>query len=276
MARLRLWYQSLAREDAWTPYGVALRRLIDAARDPDTEVHVAGTTKIGGVADQYRYLEYLATGEVLENAARAVREGYDAFLIGNFTDPGLREAREIADIPVLGLCETAMHVAGMMGGSFSFVMLNEKFTPRIVENAVRAGLRDRLAGFGRLTLDRILRMNDAFLDPALRAELCRQFVAAADSEAAGGGEVVMASGGVFMALLAEEGIHRTPKGASVLNGILALVKMGEAAARMNRAMGGAFTSKRLQYRPPEPAQIAEIRKWSGAGVYPTVKAPGKG
>ena len=56
---------------------------------------------------------------MLKNVHRAVREGYDAFLIGNIADPGLREAREIADIPVLGLCESAMHVACMMGASFS-------------------------------------------------------------------------------------------------------------------------------------------------------------
>ena len=119
-------------------------------RDPDTEIHVAGITEIGGVGDQFRYLEYLETGEVLKNVHRAVREGYDAFLIGNIADPGLREAREIADIPVLGLCESAMHVACMMGANFSFVTINEKFTPRIVENVARYGLRERFAGANRM------------------------------------------------------------------------------------------------------------------------------
>ena len=70
-----------------------------------------------------------------------MREGYDAFLIGNIADPGLHEAREIANIPVLGLCESALHVACMMGANFSLVTINEKFTPRIVENVVRYGLR---------------------------------------------------------------------------------------------------------------------------------------
>ena len=68
-------------------------------------------------------------------------EGFDAFLIGNIADPGLQEAREIADIPVLGLCELALHVACMMGASFSLVTINAKFTPRIVENVRRYGLQ---------------------------------------------------------------------------------------------------------------------------------------
>ena len=33
-----------------------------------------------------------------------VSEGFDAFLIGNIADPGLYEAREVATMPVLGLC----------------------------------------------------------------------------------------------------------------------------------------------------------------------------
>jgi allantoin racemase len=110
---IRLWYQSLSRDGAWTPYREALQRQLDRFKDPGTEIHIAGTTRLGGVAEQFRYLEFLATAEVLENCQRAVREGYDAFLIGNFSEPGLIQAREIANIPVLGLSETSMLTACM-------------------------------------------------------------------------------------------------------------------------------------------------------------------
>jgi hypothetical protein len=104
---MRLWYQSMSRQTEWGGYPAVLRSILDKVKDPGTEIHVAGITEIGGVGDQFRYLEYLETGEVLKNVQRAVLEGYDAFLIGNIADPGLREAREIANIPVLGLCESA-------------------------------------------------------------------------------------------------------------------------------------------------------------------------
>ena len=112
---MKLWYQSMSRQSEWGSYPRVLRGILDQVRDPDTEIHVAGITEVGGTGDQYRYLEYLETGEVLKNVHRAVREGFDAFLIGNIADPGLREAREIANIPVLGLCESALHIACMMG-----------------------------------------------------------------------------------------------------------------------------------------------------------------
>ena len=64
---------------------------------------------------------------------------------------------------------------------------------------------------------------------------------------------------------------RRPSGAPILNGITTLVKMGEMAVKLDRIMGGTFTSKRLQYAPPGPDQIAEIREYYGADIYPTVK-----
>ena len=128
---MKLWYQSMSRQTEWGGYPRVLRAILDKVRDPDTEIHVAGITEIGGTGDQYRYLEYLETGEVLKNVHRAVREGFDAFLIGNIADPGLQEAREIADIPVLGLCEAALHVACMMGANFSLVTINRKFGSKV-------------------------------------------------------------------------------------------------------------------------------------------------
>ncbi len=270
---MKLWYQSMSRFKAkWNGYPEALKKILDAVADPGTEIEVHGITKIGGFADQYRYLEFLETGEVMENLHTAMAQGFDAFLIGNIADPGLRECREIANIPVLGLCETSLHVACLMGANFSLVTINEKFTPRIVENVVRAGLRDRLAAVHRMKVDRILNLDQGFSDPVIQKDLIDQFQAAAKANTDAGAEVVIAAGGVVMALLAHAGVYTTPSGAPILNGITTLIKMGEMAVKLDRIMGGTFTSKRLQYAPPTPDQIEEIREYYGAGIYPTVAA----
>jgi allantoin racemase len=248
-----------------------LRQILDQVKDPGTEIEVHGITKIGGFADQYRYLEYLETGEVMENVHTAMERGFDAFLIGNIADPGLRECREIANFPVLGLCETSLHVACMMGANFSLVTINEKFTPRIVENVVHYGLKERLAAVHRMKVDRILNLDDGFENADVQRDLIGQFQAAAKSCTDAGAEVVIAAGGVVMALLAHAGVYTTPSGAPILNGITTLVKMGEMAVKLDKIMGGTFTSKRLQYAPPGPDQIAEIREYYGKNIYPTVK-----
>ncbi len=121
---MKLWYQSMSHNDSPTAYHETLKGILNQVKDADTEIEVHGIAKVGGSAVQYRYLEYLETGEVMENVQTAMRRGFDAFLIGNIVDPGLRECREIANIPVLGLCETSLHLACMMGANFSLVTVN--------------------------------------------------------------------------------------------------------------------------------------------------------
>ncbi|WP_300045726.1 aspartate/glutamate racemase family protein [Ramlibacter sp.] len=268
---MKLWYQSMSRTQAWGQYHPVLRRIVDKVKDTDTTVEIHGITKIGGMTDQYRYLEYLETGEVLDNVQRAQDEGFDAFLIGNIADPGLRECREIASIPVLGLCESAMHMASMMGANFSLVTLNEKFTARIVENVDRAGLRSRLSGVGRLKMDRLLDLKEGFTDPQARQSIIEAFLQCASPLVENGAEVVIPAGGVAMALLADAGVHDAGRGTPILNGITALVKMGEMAVRMNRLMDGHFVSKRLAYAPPDAKHLEEIRRYYG-NVYRSVTA----
>ena len=268
---MKLWYQSMSRQSEWGGYPRTLHAILDQIKDEGTEIEVHGITEIGGIGDQYRYLEYLETGEVLKNVGIAMERGFDAFLIGNIADPGIREAREIANIPVLGLCESALHMASIMGANFSLVTINEKFTPRIVENVVRYGLKDRLAAVNRMSVERITDLGRAFDDPEAGKRIVDQFNKAAAANSAAGAEVVIAAGGVVMALLAHAGVHTTPEGAPILNGIVNLVKLGEMAVKMDRLMGGSFLSKRLQYAPPPADQITELRKHYGAHIYPTVK-----
>src|SRR5258705_13263786 len=115
---MKIWYQSMSRfQTKWKSYPKYLRQILDQVKDPDTEIEIHGITKIGGFADQYPYLEYLETGEVMENVHKAVEQKFAPFLIGNNADPGLGECREIANFPCLCLCESSRHVACMMGAN---------------------------------------------------------------------------------------------------------------------------------------------------------------
>src|SRR6516164_1289491 len=105
---MRLFYQSfgVSRGSRDGAYGQVLKRIVEGAAAPGTEISVNGLSPHRAIAEQYRYLEFLDTAEVLENGLRAESEGYDAFLIGNIFDPGLHELRELLNIPVLGLRES--------------------------------------------------------------------------------------------------------------------------------------------------------------------------
>ncbi|MEQ9121514.1 MAG: aspartate/glutamate racemase family protein [Alphaproteobacteria bacterium] len=267
---MRFWYQSVTREGSFPTYRATLGRLLDAAAGPDVELDVPGIRRQGGTGDPYRSRAFLETVEILENVHRAQEEGYDAFLIGNLFDPGLREAREIADIPVLSLGESVLQTAETMGETIGFVSINKKFEPRLQDVLVRRRMADKVAGMSSMQVPSMADLEAAGADGAATAELCARFMKAAEATVDAGAEVVIAAGGVVMAIVADQGLHRTPSGAPIVNGVAALVQQAKAAVTLRRLMGGVYTSPRLTYAKPSQPEIAGFRKAYGQRVYPGV------
>ncbi|CAA9221774.1 MAG: Hydantoin racemase [uncultured Craurococcus sp.] len=128
-------------------------------------------------------------------AALAVRRGeYDAAIIACFGDPGLDAAKELLDVPVLGISEAAFHAAAMLGRRFAVVSFTAALRPMFEDCLDHHGLRARCCGF---------RMGPPFGgDPGLVAEerrellveLCRQSVEE------DGAEVVILAGGPLAGL----------------------------------------------------------------------------
>ena len=256
----------VARRSGTGLYAQNLTRILEGAAARDTRISVHGLGPGKAIADQYRFLELLDTQEILENGLRAEKEGYDAFLIGNVFEPGLHALREALNIPVLGLCESSVHLACLMGASFSIVNVNPKFTRRIVENIAGTGLSGRMASIDEMQVERGKVLDLAFEDAAVRADVVAQFVAAARQGIGKGAEVVIPAGGIVMAILACAGVHSVDA-VPVVNGLIALVKVAELAVQI-RQITGSFTSKRMMYAPPTGSLLADIRKAYGDHLYP--------
>jgi allantoin racemase len=265
---MKLWYQSLARETEKTPYGAILQRVIQSAADPGTEVHLQGIHESAGIGVHYRFLEYHDTREVIYNAMRAEREGFDAFLIGNASDSGILAAREVVNIPVLALTETSLLVSCMMGATVGLITVSDKWTPRIMENVRRLGMESRVVGAEGLNTSP-LELKKAMVDPRLRAKVIDDFMASARRLLAKGAEVIIPAGGDVIVFLAEDGTYEIER-APIVNGIVELVKMGEAAVRL-RKHTGRFTSKRFGYSAPSGDYLQRIRDFYGPDVYPGAK-----
>ena len=265
---MRLFYQSfgVSRGSRDGAYGQLLKRIVESAAAPGTEIAIHGLAPNRALADQYRYLEFIDTVEVLENGLRAEKEGYDAFLLGNIFEPGLHELRELLNIPVLGLRESSVHVACLMGANFSVININPKFAPRIVEGIRAQGLESRMVSIERMQVERPSVFDLALRDPEAKAEIVRQFVEAARRSIDKGAEVLLPAGGSLMAVLADAGVHEVDS-TPVLNGLMALIKTAEMAVQM-RALTGTFTSKRLVYAPPTGKLLSDVREAYGDHVYP--------
>lgn len=70
----------------------------------------------------------------------------DAYVIGCFSDPGLALARENIGKPVLGIAESAFHVASGLGQRFGIVAIKQGSIPRHMRHVRSLGFADRLAG----------------------------------------------------------------------------------------------------------------------------------
>lgn len=268
---MRLYYQTLgmSRKSNSGSYGQALERIISAASMPGTTVDIRGLSPHRAVADQYRYLEFLDTQEVLENGLQAEKDGYDAILLGNIFQPGLHELRELLNIPVLGLAECTVQMACLMGPSFSIINVNPKFNRRIIEGIKLQGLESRMISVEMMSVERPGVFDDALSDPAVKAQIVCKFIETSRRALDKGAEVIIPAGGSLMAVLTDARLHQVD-GAPVLNGITALIKTAEMAVQM-RQLTGSFTSKRLMYAPPSGRLLEDVRAAYGGGVYPTAK-----
>jgi allantoin racemase len=272
----------MARDEGMGGYFGTLQQVLAGLDTDGVDLHVEGITRSGGTAELFRFFEFVDTRDVLANALRAQREGFDAFLIGNIGDPGIAAAREMCDIPVLGLCECSSHVACMMGATFGHVgFYPDKFGMRIRDNVERAGLSARYVGMRQMrtsTISHIPQMNEWYTDPERRRAVAEDFRRAAQELVADGAEVVVAAGGVLMALVAEEGVDEVD-GAPVLNGIAALIGCARTAVAIRRT-AGHFTSKAGAYASPPPDVLAAVAGEYGGdleqvlfGVRPGAAAP---
>lgn len=120
---------------------------------PDTEVvfeNLVGEFPIKHV--HHRYFRYKAIDAVLEHVLRAEAAGFDGICLACGADPGLYEARELVDIPVVGTFEAAGHVASQMGHRFSVVTTVDYAAPLMRELAWLYGFGDKLASIRTLNI----------------------------------------------------------------------------------------------------------------------------
>jgi len=94
----------------------------------------------------------LAVPALLEQVKRANEEGYDAVILACFSDPGLQAAREVSDILVLGIEETTLHVAAMLGHKFTILTPLAKRIPAKEREVRGYGLESALASVRALDL----------------------------------------------------------------------------------------------------------------------------
>jgi len=167
--------------------------------------------------------------------------GHDAVVIAAFGDPGLGGLREVLPIPVLGLTESALASACLLGHRFSIIAISQRIQAWYREVVDANGLSSRLASIR--ALDRPLAGIAAVQTdhaPALRT-LCERAV---DED---GADVIILAGAPLA------GLARTLRGqlpVPVVDGVSSAVRHAETLVALDpgRSTRGSFAP------PPVKAQ----------------------
>jgi allantoin racemase len=99
------------------------------------------------------YFIQLNRTEIIEGFYEAYQEGYDGAMVACSGDPGVYEAREIVDIPVVGPMEAALFTACMHGYKFGILTVaDRRWAEYCEEMTLRYGIRGRLSGIERISI----------------------------------------------------------------------------------------------------------------------------
>lgn len=99
-------------------YDEDIRKMIEPIKLPDTEFEVTHLGKGPDYLDFWTYVS-LVTPDVIDRTYRAEREGYNGVFNACGYEIGVRAAREIVDIPVVGALIPTVLIAHQLGARFS-------------------------------------------------------------------------------------------------------------------------------------------------------------
>lgn len=263
---MRIWHQSFTDLNRVPLYRDTLQSHADRVMEDRAEVVVHGLRPgtygenfVPIDAIRHRYLEYLIEMQICEAALTAEREGYDAFALGCFYDPAIRQARSLVDIPVVGLSETCMLVACSLGRRFSLIALNEDQRVQHEELAEAYGFGSRLAS--SLSMEPPIDEYMLEADEVTTAPIVEGFRRACARAVASGGEVVIPGDGVLNEFVYRRGLLQA-EGATVMDALGVLFHYAAFMAE-SRAALGLTVSRHFHFARPGEAMLRHARAVAG-------------
>lgn len=256
----RIWHQSFLDLEQLPGYRKLLVEHGNGICESGTTIDVHGVeTGQWPSRDYPKYSgqgQHLKVAQIIENARRAQREGYDAMALSVFLDPGLQEARSLVDMPVVSALETALEVASKMGRCIGLITRSSWMNPQ-VESLVRGyGYADRV---GELTaLAYPMGLDELEKVSAAPQAFIAQFSEQSRALIRGGVDVIVPAEGLLNTVLIRNGV-REIDGVPVLDSYGVLIASAEMHIRIRRAAGA--TAKKPM---PPPHVAAELRRATAA------------
>ncbi|HXT78879.1 MAG TPA: aspartate/glutamate racemase family protein [Acetobacteraceae bacterium] len=226
----------------------------EARRAASAGTEILAVTAAFGTQYIANRAEAAIAGHAVLDALAAHAAGCGAAIVSAFGDPGLAAAREFTDIPVLGIAESAMLTAWMLGRRYAIVCLTPRLRRWYIECAQEHGLDGRLVAVRALDtpVPDITQAKDRFRDRLL-AE-CRHAIEEDEAE-------VIIFGGGPIAGLAREVAAEIP--VPTLDGVSCAVRLAEALVGLNPRPPTRGSFARPEPKPAKGLSPALLRRITG-------------
>ena len=101
-------------------YNAAVQAVLEPAKRPDTDLVVENLAQ-GPKFYRHIYVKTLTAPFVVEHILEAEKRGFDGVFVGCSYDPGVKEAQELVEIPVIGGLIPSIYLARQLGQKFGFI-----------------------------------------------------------------------------------------------------------------------------------------------------------
>jgi Asp/Glu/hydantoin racemase len=257
---MRIWHQSSTEIESLGGYKRALVRhaaevlggaaTVDVHGIPPGRYH--GRTPSGSLGNAYVHHRVLEP--ILDNAVRAEREGYDAFVLGSYSEPFLRELRSAVDMPVASLTEASLLV-GCSLGRYSAPVSNAHSTAWMVRMSVQAhGLAERVLPVR--CIDPVLDERELELGFENPQPVIDSFLRCARQAIAEGADVIVPAEGMLAEILYANKVTRIGE-APVMDVFGVTWAYAEMLANL-RARTGLRVGREWHYRRNDPDLVQEL------------------
>jgi allantoin racemase len=238
----------------------------EARRSATPGVEITMKTAEFGVAYIETRFEALIGAYATAQLAAGHHAGHDAVIVAAFGDPGLAGLREVLPVPVLGLTESALATACLLGHRFSIIAISQRIQAWYREVVESHGLASRLASIR--ALDRPLGGIGQVQDEHAEALLALSERAVRED----GAEVIVLAGAPLAGLA--RALHgRLP--VPMVDGVSSAVRHAETlvALQPGRATQGSFAPPPIKANRGLPESIARLLAAS-APASDSGQAPG--
>ena len=251
----RIWYQSFVDPAEQKQYLHYLQYYLNDYSEDDFKFEVYGLSPPD--KNLHPLTEFRCAIQTIQNAIQAEKEGYDAFVIGHFQEPGINEIKSIVNIPVIGLGESNMLYACSLGRKIGLVTINPIFIPWHENQINHYGLQQRIIAIHAVNAQ-VQDFERAFSNKTVYETLRNRFLKEMEPMVEQGVEVIILAGGLPMLLLASQK-HLTVNGAAVVNGIAVCTKFAELTLKLHH-LTGTFISRKGTYAQASQQIINEFLK----------------